>query len=85
MPSCGPASSFTTSKVMRACGRARAQMEAAHEDDSGELGGVASVLQDAFGISPTECPLQARQQVAGTAGRAGMKACCCCGGLRACI
>ncbi len=38
-------------------------MEASHEDESGELDRVAAVLQDSFGISPTEAPLEARRQV----------------------
>lgn len=38
-------------------------MEAAHEDGSEELDKVAQVLQDAFGISPTEAPQEVRQQV----------------------
>eukprot|EP00208_Stichococcus_sp_RCC1054_P000886 CAMPEP_0206137798 /NCGR_PEP_ID=MMETSP1473-20131121/2852_1 /ASSEMBLY_ACC=CAM_ASM_001109 /TAXON_ID=1461547 /ORGANISM="Stichococcus sp, Strain RCC1054" /LENGTH=496 /DNA_ID=CAMNT_0053531037 /DNA_START=413 /DNA_END=1903 /DNA_ORIENTATION=- len=39
------------------------QMEMAHEDESEELDKVAQVLQDAFGISPTEAPQEVRRQV----------------------
>lgn len=38
------------------------QMELAHEDESSDLAVVAEVLQDAFGVSPTECTLEVRQK-----------------------